>query len=220
MKKDNSKNKIKWTEIAQAFAAIIAILGGIAGFYKLFSTDSEMQEQLEKLTVMANETSAQTKIMSQELLISRSRIDLQMDQLAIEKEKWKKQNSPDFAIDLGNYDFWYELDDSIKIGFSLNNIGGSAQIIDVTENKENTCKLQVPNSYVPSQGVVRFNLYIPKKMEVYLDFNLIYKDNGGIIYTQRFKSDRISYKKFKARDDEGLDVLNIESEKPVKYKFK
>ncbi len=37
------EDKIKWTDKIQAIAAIIAIFGGLAGFYKLFATDKEIQ---------------------------------------------------------------------------------------------------------------------------------------------------------------------------------
>lgn len=211
------KNSLKWTDKVQAIASIIAILGGLAGFYKLFSTDKEMQKQIHNLTIIAKEFSDQTTIMREELDNSRMRNNLLVEQLSIDKDKWTKQNRPDFAFDLGKWDSWTgNIDITTIEGFSLINKGGAAHLINLTENKNNTCKLIVPKTYIPSQGRLRFNLSFSDKKDIYLDINLIYKDFEGTLYSQRFKSDKISNEMLRNRENQNLDYLNITSFKPTK----
>jgi hypothetical protein len=215
------KNKITWTNKVQAIASIIAILGGLAGFYKLFSTDKEMQKQIDNLTIIAKEFSDQTAIMREELDNSRMRNNLLVEQLSIDKDKWTKQNRPDFAFDLEKWDSWTGDGDFTTIeGFSLTNKGGSAHLINVTENLNNTCKLIVPRTYVPSQGRLKFNLSFSDKKDIFLDINLIYKDFEGILYSQRFKSDKISNEMLRDRQSQNLDYLSITSYKPIKIEKK
>jgi len=211
------KNGIKWTDKIQAFASIIAILGGLAGFYKLFSTDKEMQKQIDNLAIITKEFTAQTIIMREELENSRLRNNLTVEQLSIDKDKWIKQNRPDFEFDLGKWDNWTGNADFTKIeGFSLINKGGAAHLINVIENKNNTCKMLIPKMYIPKQGKLKFNLSFSNNKDFYIDVNLIYKDIEGILYSQRFKSDRISNEFLKTSEELNLDNLNITSYKPIK----
>ena len=38
-----------WAELIKTFAAVFAIAGGIAGFYKLFQNDKDVQNQISSL---------------------------------------------------------------------------------------------------------------------------------------------------------------------------
>lgn len=212
-----NRKAIKWTEKIQAFAAIIAILGGFAGFYKLFSTDKEMQRQIENLAKIANDISEQTNIMRAELKNSTMRNNLIIEQLAIDKEKWIIQNKPDFSIDLSRWDEWSGENDSTSIeGFSLINKGGSAYLLDLSYNKDNTCVISVPKTYIANQGKTRFKLTFSIQKEFCIDINLIYQDIAGNMYSQRLNSDKFDSNDFANRELGSFDFLNIKSGNPIK----
>lgn len=199
--KEVKENKIKWTEKLQTLAAIIAILGGIAGFYTLFSKDKVMQRQINNLATIAKEITKQTQILREEL--------------EIDKDKWIKQIRPDFSLDLNTWHDWTGSKDTTTInGFTIINSGGAALLLGIKKNKNNTCLINVQKTFVPKQGKAKLDIKFSQKQKIILDFNLIYIDMEGTKYEQRFISNSFTYDDLSST--ELNDLFNLISEKPTK----
>jgi len=180
------KNQIKWTDKVQAFAAIIAILGGIAGFIKLFSTDTEIQKQIDNLSTIANQSIMQTNIFQEQLNILSERNRILVEQLEIDKEKWTKQIRPEFTIKFEEFSGGNIGEDiSTYHDIPLINTGSAAFILRIEENKNNKSKIKFQPSFIPKQGSILIDISFPNDNEV-IDIYLYYKDIDGNIYKQRF----------------------------------
>lgn len=211
------KSKTKWTDIVQAIASIVAIIAAIIGFYTLYSDDIDMQKQIDNLTTLAKESSEQSRIMREELEISRTRNTILIKQIGLDQEKWIKQNRPDLVLDLTHFENSTEFEETIKYeGLSMINNGGALILEGVEENKGNNCKISIPNTFIPNQGRAKFEVSIPKNSEIFMDINILFRDIDGNKYFQRFISNRIKSDNLTLSDITPLILMK--SEKPERIK--
>ena len=157
-----AKTKINWTDKVQAIAAVIAILGGIAGFIKLFSTDHELQKQIDNLSIIANQSVIQTTIFQEQLNLLSERNRILIEQLDIDKDKWTKQIRPEFSIQLEKFSGG-EIGESKSTyhDVPLINNGAAAFILRTEENDKNQCKIKIQPTFIPKQGSVLIDITFP-----------------------------------------------------------
>jgi hypothetical protein len=133
-------NVPSWTDIIQAFAAMIAVPGAIAGFVVLFKRDKDKENQIKKLAEIATRFDAQNiimqegnKLLGEQVEVLRSMVTSQMEategakRLAdIEEEKHLLNMRPRLFSNGGML-----RDDSVQ--FFIENHGETAFIKGVTD---------------------------------------------------------------------------------------
>lgn len=213
-----SNYKLKWIEKLNAFASIIAILGGLAGFYKLFSTNKDLQKQITNLTTISQESVKQTKIMYNELNEFKKQNKILVEQLVVSKTKLENDSRPDFIFELDNYPRFAVINDTVcKVEHYLINKGGACYLNDIIYNKNNSCRMEISKTFIPSQSKVKFNISFPTKGTFYLDIYIVFKDIEDIYYKQRFHSNKVSVESLQESDNI-FEKVKITSDKPIKIK--
>jgi hypothetical protein len=174
----------KWIS---TIAEVVAIIGAIAAFIKLFSDNVEMREQLKQTTIIAvaadstvREMREQTKIMADQTELNRKRINK-------EELRYIESLKPRFMVER------MQLTQGSGLGASLFNIGNQAEVFKIDIGNKNNCTVEINPTLVKENSYLGFSIQSPEKEVPILDVIIFMQDIEGTIYKQRFYTDKDSY---------------------------
>lgn len=117
-------DEFKWTELVQTIAASVAILGGIAGFYKLFENDQALQAQIQSLQTLAEQSIIQNAALNEQIRLSNLSI-------ALDSAKRSQEIAPIILIEREMISFGETGITKCKLYAILKNTGGPATNIKI-----------------------------------------------------------------------------------------
>ena len=182
--------ELTWVAKIEGIAAIIAILGGVAGFVTLFIKDRTKQRQIDELTKLAGEAEKQTFEMQRSNRIMQAQLDNQekimLDDLEYKKRDEMRELSKRREMIkpvLKKHGTSTGAGNHAHIG--LKNFGGNAAEISY-ENNLPTLSISIPLKKIDHSD--EFKLSISDDtgdVRPKYDFNIIMTDIDGNQYKQR-----------------------------------
>lgn len=176
-KKDNIQNWIR------TIAECIAIIGGIAGFIKLFSNDVDIQNQIIELKIISRQAIEQTKEFKKQSELLQLKYNLDSVTQKKQEKNWETSILPSLTLSVTSFDIR-----TISFSTKLITTGGTAKIIKVTPFKDNTFKLNIPYTTIANNSPIDLELEKGETNEAKLHFLIVFEDMEGNKYNQIFNT--------------------------------
>lgn len=178
------KNKSKITDWIQTIAEVFSIIAAIIACIVFFQKDIQLQNQINKLDTLANESFKHTKILTSQLKTLKNELEF--------LKKQKKQNDENRFCEIEpKLVFEFQDYNGDIISASLINNGNSAKIIKIIEQKPNDFIINIPFQHIGEGKEKEITFRYKKPEERYkkntLYFTLIYEDIDKKIHSKTFK---------------------------------